>query len=552
MSIDINDKSASIIDGDTSMTDVVLDNSINEQDLEKLKFGINSNIELQHYMTAITKCSFDNLNYFTPLLNTTNTDILNSIGKSNEFGRLLQQTLVQASNNWNQDLIKLILKVLGNIPFDLQVLLKNTLGIAVKDIKNMANERNDLEIHNTAISLMDKWKELKKTNTTNLNMNGKRDKLSTTEENNELPPAKKAIKLAIQKEPPSKPKAIINSNFFSSLIEPKKLTSTTASSSTNTTTTTTSTTSTITSTITPTPRPIYSVDRILETISKNDKSNEVNTDVDMISSTTPITTNTKPKKRVQFKDDLVEIREFTSYPGERTRFFGQEEEEEFYSKEQQQTPPPFSFMQIEWYSPFELILNTEKNSRLIISKEIHTEEANKQENREKTELAAVYTSLQHIPPSPTEPDEIPDPNPDSAVTTIPLKDISKTTDSTRIHSTATAFSQPMTIPTHTIPISSYHHNQFQLSSSSAAAAVIQQNPVNSPPLQQPDLSSGTIEAWIKNNPGILETLKQISFLADGANIAIPPEQTPMNNYQQPSLTYQSPAPSTTTIQNVCK
>ncbi|KAI9481161.1 MAG: hypothetical protein EXX96DRAFT_649690 [Benjaminiella poitrasii] len=506
MSSDINEaeQNSSIANSDTSMTDVVLDNTaVNEEDLEKLQLGINSNSELQQYITAIADNSSDISKWFTILFNTTNTDILNSFGKSFEFGKVLQQALVQAANDWNQDLIKLILKALSHIPFDLQVLLRNALGIAVKDIKNTASEKDNTEIYNIAISLMDKWKELKKN--LNVNINGKRENTdkSLTEENESLP-AKKTIKLAIQKEPPQpKPKSVVNTNFFSSMI-----------SEPSTTTTSTSTKKAITpiAATTNATRPIYSVDRILENISKNDKTNE---DIEMSPATPPTTstTSTKSKKRVQFKDDLVEIREFTSFPGERTRFFS---EDGFYGEIPPQASSQLPFMQIDWYPPSELMLDTD-NPRLTISKQIFTEESQKQENREKTELAAIYTSIQHIPPSPAEPDEekLDSTTLDASVPIIPLSEADRAVPITT--ATANVAINPIMAPHQpadiapatvlnntTIPTLSYR-NQFQLSNQTTAA----QTPANQPS----GISSDAIDTWIKNNPGILNTLKQLSFLA---------------------------------------
>lgn len=52
-----------------------------------------------------------------------------------------------------------------------------------------------------------------------------------------------------------------------------------------------------------------------------------------------------------------------------------------------------------------------------------TDESKAQAVREQSTFAAVYTSLAHIPPSPAEPNEVPNEYPDAHVVHIPLEDV---------------------------------------------------------------------------------------------------------------------------------
>lgn len=84
-------------------------------------------------------------------------------------------------------------------------------------------------------------------------------------------------------------------------------------------------------------------------------------------------------------------------------------------------PKQFNVPSINWYQPRELHFNIEENPSVVIPKLIRTEESASQDRREKLALAAIYTSPQHIPSSPLEPDEVPDPNEDTRF--IPLEDV---------------------------------------------------------------------------------------------------------------------------------
>lgn len=138
----------------------------------------------------------------------------------------------------------------------------------------------------------------------------------------------------------------------------------------------------------------------------------------------------------------------------------------------------------------ELNFNTDANPSLIIPKHVRTVESTAQDNREKTSLAAIYTSAQHIPPSPGEPDEIPDPNINTRP--IPLEDVNNrpvaygnvVTDSQALH-TPTIVTPVVKAEPYTLAQNNYH-------------APLPQSPSVT---SQPEISNDTVEAMLRNNPG---------------------------------------------------
>lgn len=152
-----------------------------------------------------------------------------------------------------------------------------------------------------------------------------------------------------------------------------------------------------------------------------------------------------------------------------------------------------------WYPPYELTFNTDENPNLVIPKQVRTVETAAQDSREKMTLAAIYTSAQHIPSSPGEPDEVPDKNTDTRP--IPLVDVNTvytTTDSPAVAS------------------QTINPNMMTPANLNAAAAIAaamdpfliptqqqqyQPPPPPQPQQQQPEISSHTVEAMLKNNPG---------------------------------------------------
>lgn len=160
--------------------------------------------------------------------------------------------------------------------------------------------------------------------------------------------------------------------------------------------------------------------------------------------------------------------------------------------------------------------NTEQNPSLIIPKHVRTIESAAQDTREKTVLAAIYTSAQHIPSSPGEPDEFPDPNIDTRI--IPLEDVNS--PPTYNNNNNSSSSNNIIAPTPTPP--TIHPEMITPATLSAAAAIAaamdttyslppQRAPMPAPPAPapapvvqapvQPEISNHTVEAMLKNNPG---------------------------------------------------
>lgn len=169
--------------------------------------------------------------------------------------------------------------------------------------------------------------------------------------------------------------------------------------------------------------------------------------------------------------------------------------------------PYYNIPTVTWYQPFELSFNTEENPNLVIHKQVRTPETASQDSREKVALAAIYTSPQHIPSSPGEPDEVPDPNTDTRM--IPLVDIN----------------QPIYHQQQQQQQNTIHPNMMTPENLNAAAAIAAamkeplisshqqyQSPPPPPPVTPvhhvttntsslPEISSHTVEAMLKNNPG---------------------------------------------------
>lgn len=146
--------------------------------------------------------------------------------------------------------------------------------------------------------------------------------------------------------------------------------------------------------------------------------------------------------------------------------------------------------------------NTDENPNLVIPKQVRTAETASQDSREKVALAAIYTSAQHIPSSPGEPDEAPNPNTDTRI--IPLVDVNS---QPAVYNNSPMVTVPQTI----------NPNMMTPANLNAAAAIAAamdpylipqqqyQAPLPPPPptpsTQQPEISSHTVEAMLKNNPG---------------------------------------------------
>ncbi|KAL7319379.1 hypothetical protein PS15m_002519 [Mucor circinelloides] len=561
--------------------------------LEQFNQGIQSVDDYQRYLSLLKHADDFNPNVFDPLYKTVDGVVLKSIGESQEFGKVMKQILDTACNSWNEDMIKTLLKIMNYLPLDLDVLIKNSLGFGVKSIKKNGIEKNSTEIVEMTNALIEKWKVLQKKST--LNANGKRNSpdraSSASPPSSTESPVKKQIKLAIQKEPPARPKAMADPNFLSSLRESKKY---------------------------PNTRPIYNVDKILEGF--GNKPGKATTETSLKRqepSSTATEADSSKRKRVRFKDDLVEIREYEKNPEEWTNFdtAGTSVEHQYgNARDLDVKEGQIAFMhfpQIAWYNPPELKFDESPSSNLVVRRLIQSNEALAQDGREKFALAAIYTSPQHIPPSPAEPDEIPNPNADGTVPIIPLDDTESLPTAAPIN-TIPISSSPVSLPppSHTTSVmtpSTIQPNLITPANLNAAAAAIaamkdassfmipqqpqaqpQQPQYTSPALPvsppvapqtnyynqpftaalqniaqptsngafgQPKINNQNVNEMLEKNPSILQTLKELSFLAAGdmansANNSVPQQQIPTQRqsaYQppQPYHPYQRPPPSNT-------
>ncbi|KAI8082500.1 uncharacterized protein B0P05DRAFT_537306 [Gilbertella persicaria] len=511
--------------------------------------GLQTSGDFQKYYVYLSGSKAVTINDFDPLLKTTNQELLISIGKSMVLGKLLRQTLENALKSWQIKTIETLLKVLNHIPFEIDVLVRNSLGFLVKDVKREAISKEAPTLVEITNFLIDKWKEQQKRNS--LNANGKRD--SST------------IQTCYSKRAPARPKAIEDTSFFSNLRETKKYPLNA--------------------------RPVYHVDKILDDMTKSEKANvskKTMTNTTIPTSSSSFTIGQKraaaedftPKvvdpnrKRVRFKDNLVEIREYERNPEEWTSFETTEENDTTYNPElaivdgirMYKAPPS----QIAWYTPYTLVFDTDSNPNLVIPKPVHSSEAMAQERREKLALAATYISLQHIPPSPTEPDEIPNPNEDGTVTIIPLTDTDVSTVSTvtipsppsnvnpslltpanltvaaaiaaAMKESQLQQPQPQQVYTSSVPSSSiptttnYYPSVYTpppplppQQTTATVAPVVPKNP-------QPEITNQAVENMLKNTPGIMQQLKQLSFLANSGTFAAVNNQPQTNS--QPQMTYQ--------------
>ncbi|CAO3627310.1 unnamed protein product [Mucor hiemalis] len=511
-------------------------------DIQHNSSGFSSPFDFQRFQESADTSNVFLLKYMDRFLNTMNIDTLTFIGRSKLVGKKTKEAIEVITNPWRADAIKNVLKFLKHIPFELTILIDNDLGYALKNIKKTATSKNDNEIVSMSSKIINDWKLLQKPS------NGvKRDSPERSSASPPTPEAKK-LKLAIQKEPPMRPKAMADPNFFPTLGEQKKFR-----------------------------RPVYVVDENDNNAFK--ATSGVITFAPSSGATTDLPRTVSPpsnKKRVTFSDKLFEVREYEKNPEEWTSFDDQSDElDRFYSSQyvnQVEAPPKqFNVPSIEWYQPRELHFNIDENPSVVIPKLIRTEESASQDRREKIALAAIYTSPLHIPSSPGEPDEVPNPNEDTRF--IPLEDVADGYNPPQsqepslptmptssmlvvpqfIPQTVTQpVTQPVTPPaTQTVAQNVADANLISPAALNVLYAVVNQTLQKAPPsqtVQQPvvqavpvynrplfaphqtGISNSAVESMLKNNPGIMNSLKHLSFLA-GSDLPVPQAQAVNGIYQ---------------------
>lgn len=182
------------------------------------------------------------------------------------------------------------------------------------------------------------------------------------------------------------------------------------------------------------------------------------------------------------------------------------------------------FSQIAWYTPLELQFDLDSaNSSLNVRNLTQSNEALAQDDREKLALAAIYTSPQHIPPSPAEPDEIPKFNSDSSVPVIPLDDTESLPVSTPITTISSSSPPPPPPPSHL---------------SSSAVPIVQSNLITAANLN----AAAAAIAAMKEQPSFMipQQQQQQQYTNPVTNIAAQPTSSTANYYNQPLTTARAP------------
>ncbi|KAG0166821.1 hypothetical protein DFQ30_006744 [Apophysomyces sp. BC1015] len=327
-----------------------------------------------------------------------------------------------ALREWDPVLVKKMIQVLSHLPFDFDMLRTNKLGRVVKLAKKMASKKNNMELDAQIQQLMDDWRQLipksdkqepRQVTHELVCMNPQSnfmfsDKDYTTELDSKpaaTPPnpitEKKPIRLALQKEPPVKPKAITNTAFFSSLTAPQKARNIPPASKSSPVPTTTT------------------LAALLDQWKKPEDQ------VSNVSSSSSGLSRSKSRKRVQFAPDycLVEVREYEKVPEEWNIDTGPADTPSYPDNLHNMDPRECRYVanwnlrpQIAWYPPRRILLPSD----VTLHTHVDTEETRFQAARERTALAKIYTNIQHIPYSPAEPEETLVLNDDCRV--IPLED----------------------------------------------------------------------------------------------------------------------------------
>lgn len=185
------------------------------------------------------------------------------------------------------------------------------------------------------------------------------------------------------------------------------------------------------------------------------------------------------------------------------------------------------FPQIAWYTPLELRFDLNSaNSSLNVRSFTQSNEALAQDDREKLALAAIYTSPQHIPPSPAEPDEIPNFNSDGSVPVIPLDD----TESLPVLTPATTISSSSSPPPPPPP--------SHLSSS--AVPIVQSNLITAANL---NAAAAAIAAMKEQSSFMIPQQQQQQhqqYNHPVTSIAAQPTSSTANYYNQPLATARAP------------
>ncbi|KAI8083172.1 uncharacterized protein BX664DRAFT_339961 [Halteromyces radiatus] len=464
-----------------------------------------------------------------------------------------------------------ILNSIPNYDLPLEILTKYGLGKLIKSIKKKAQESNTKAIVTVCDTIMQKWRELLPKDGPNLSNSPTPSPMSSPKQpvgQDIEQPASTPFRLAIQKEPPNKPKAITNTSFFDSLRGP-------SSSFLNTT------------------RPSFTTQSSKQ-ISFSNLLNQVQgspspkkrviDDLDSDSTSQQLQTTKQRTRRVKFKPDhqLVSIREYEKDPLEwnfdattttttstdgipttagHARDMDIREGQVMSKAHQHNMDSSSSFTNYQtyelnsnlWYTPRSIFIPDDckppwpKNS----------EEAMIQQEREKVTLAAVYLSLSHVPPTPAEPDDPGVPNEDTKI--IPLYEVQ--TEENHIESETTSWSSssqsnvPTQLlhpyqPTSQFPTQSIQQQQQPVRTLSPPDHPIafynqlppqyqqqqqhQQQSLQGQPLNQQILLPNNVQLDFLMKPGIMDALQAVM---NSTNLSFNNQQIPYDSNQSTSQQY---------------
>ncbi|KAI7878136.1 hypothetical protein K492DRAFT_171064 [Lichtheimia hyalospora FSU 10163] len=284
---------------------------------------------------------------------TSSHEILDSIANSTKFCNCCNDYITQAIEKCNWLLLDDMIKSLKHIPMKLHMLMAYGIGRAVRRIRDKAKQAGKAQLEQEAEELMRRWTAMKE--------KPNDDHTSTASNSNP--------RLALQKDPPQRAKAITTKNFFTSLVSANK------------------------------PKTSYVIRPATHSNTAHGSESSMDDWKGYASSITQRRMEEKndppPRKRVRFEADhrLVQIREYDIDP----------EEWE---------------LRI-WVTP-QMLNPIADDKRPGV---IDTPESQHQRARENLAPAAIYASPQQIPPTPAEPQHADVIENNIHVKIIPLDDV---------------------------------------------------------------------------------------------------------------------------------
>ncbi|CEG69922.1 hypothetical protein RMATCC62417_05911 [Rhizopus microsporus] len=390
-------------------------------------YGIQNKDELNMYLHLIKTAS--PFEYMDCLLKTNKPNILSTLGESEVVATVLKNAMVEAGRTNDSEQVRIVIKALDTVPFSPEILkkfgLKTTFSNFIKGIKG------DKEAWQHAQKLKFKWMgydQPSKDTTSSDGMyaatfTGSIDASNDDYDKTGLSTNKPKPRLAIDKDPPrsavTKPKALQDTNFFSGLLNnsqpkgyrirpavPKQPPAWSASSQAPSGSTAPLMNVNNSINANNKPRPVIDYKQLSNgTQTMQPTNNDYVSQNAAIMSTKPAIT--KAKKRVQFSSDLCQVRVYHPDPDEWSAFDASIDD---------------IFETFPWHMPPKLTFETVPEP-VTTRQRIETDEVVYHKNRERRVLAAVYIMESYIPPSPAEPDEVPNPNDNVPIIPTDMEDI---------------------------------------------------------------------------------------------------------------------------------